>query len=252
MTQARSYKTRGIVLRARPLGEADRIVTMFSSERGKLSAVAKGVRRTKSHFAGRLEFGNECDFTMHRGRSLDVIVTAEIVRASWAQLVDPERFSVASLIAELIESFSEPDLALPDVYALLVGVLAAIAASDSPRALVPRFSLRLLCALGLEPPVDTCVRCARPLDVERAWADSESGGFACAACREPWRDLLELDRADLQNLAALAAPRGASQATLFARPRIASAIEAIIVHHLGRRPKAGLDILESVTRQSNA
>lgn len=232
------------MLRARPLGEADRIVTLFSTECGKLDAVAKGVRRAKSHFAGRLEFGNECAFTMHRGRSLDVIVSAEIIRSPWAQLVEPERFAVASLVAELVDAFSEPDLALPDVYALLAGVLGAIAASDAPRGLIPRFSLRLLSALGLEPPVDTCVRCGKPLDPARAWVDAAAGGFICEACRERWRDIPELDGADLANVKGLNAPRGSSLATVAARPRIAAAIDAIIVHHLGRLPKAGLTLVE--------
>ena len=239
---------RAIVLRARPLGEADRIVTMFSREGGKVSAVAKGVRRAKSHFAGRLEFGNECDLTMHRGRSLDVIVTAEIACSSWQRLVEPDRFSVASLVAELVDAFSEPDLALPEVYALLSGALAAIAASDAPRRLVPRFLLRLLSALGLEPPVDSCARCTRALGEVHAWSDPDSGGFICENCRERWRPLPELDAPDLRNLLALAAPRGTPGAALYARPRIAEAIEEIVVHHLGRRPKAGLTSAESVTR----
>lgn len=248
MTQARSYKTRAIVLRARPLGEADRIVTLFSSERGKIDAVAKGVRRAKSHLAGRLEFGCESALTMHHGRSLDIIVTADIVRAPWEQLVDPERFSVASLVAELVDAFCEPDLALPDVYGLLAGMIGAIAASDAPRALVPRFSLRLLSALGLEPPMDTCVRCGGALAQDRAWADPDAGGIICERCRERWRDLVEFDAADLANIAGLTAPRGDARAMLQARPRVAAAVDAIVVHHLGRRPKAGLTIVDSVTR----
>ena len=69
LTQPRAYKTRGVVLRGRQLGEADRIFTLFTSERGKLDAVAKGVRRPRSHLAGRLEFANECEFR-HASRSL--------------------------------------------------------------------------------------------------------------------------------------------------------------------------------------
>ena len=225
------------MLRARPLGEADRIIRLFTSERGKLDAVAKGVRRAKSHFAGRLEFGNECELQMHHGRSLDVIVNADIVRAPWERLVEPERFATAQLIAELVDAFCEPDLAVPEVYALLSGVLTAIAASETPRALVPRFSLRLLASLGVEPPVDTCIRCGKPLE-GHAWVDAQAGGFICAGCREGWRDLLELDAEDLQNLADLCAPRGASRAALVARPRVANAVEEVIVHHLGRKPKA--------------
>ena len=225
------------MLRARPLGEADRIIRLFTSERGKLDAVAKGVRRAKSHFAGRLEFGNECELQMHHGRSLDVIVNADIVRAPWERLVEPERFATAQLVAELVDAFCEPDLAVPEVYALLSGVLTAIAASETPRALVPRFSLRLLASLGIEPPTDTCIRCGKAFD-GRAWVDSQAGGFICAGCREAWRDLLELDAADLQNLADLCAPRGVARAALTARPRVASAVEDVVVYHLGRKPKA--------------
>ncbi len=226
------------MLRARPLGEADRILRLFTTERGKLDAVAKGVRRAKSHFAGRLEFGNECDLQMHRGRSLDVIVSADIVNAPWERLVDPERFSVAHLAVELIDAFCAPDLAMPEVYGLLAGMIGAIAASEDARTLVPRFSLRLLAALGIDPPIDACVRCGRAFEEERAWADPQAGGLIARCCREAWRELVELDAEDLRNLGAVAAPRGGGRAALSARPRVAAAVDEIVVHHLGRKPKA--------------
>ncbi|MDE2481348.1 MAG: DNA repair protein RecO [bacterium] len=228
------------MLRARPLGEADRIFTLLSTERGKMDAVGKGVRRAKSHLAGRLEFGNECELQMHRGRSLDVIVSADIVRSSWERLVAPERFAAAQLVAELIDAFCEPDLALPEVYALVDGMLRAIAASDEPRTLVPRFSLRLLAALGLEPPADACVRCGLAFDDARAFLDADVGGFICSSCRERWRDLIELDAEDLRNLAEVAAPRGSGRAAVRARPRVAAAVEQLIAHHLGRKPRTVL------------
>jgi DNA repair protein RecO (recombination protein O) len=226
------------VLRGRQLGEADRILTLFTLERGKLDAVAKGVRRARSHFAGRLEFLNECDFLMHRGRSLDVIVAAEIVRMRWARLVEPERYVVAAVVAELVDSFCEPDLALPDVYALLVGVIAAIASSPSPRGVLPRFSLRLLEMLGLAPPLTTCVRCGAPLGTGTLWLDAEAGGVVDGACRERWRDLPELDDSDLANLRALARPKESGGAAVVATPRSTAAVEELVAHHLGKRPKA--------------
>src|SRR5215469_6800563 len=109
MVQTRSYKTNAVVLRGRNLGEADRIFTLFTSERGKLDAVAKGVRRTKSQFAGRLEFLTEAAFTMHGGRSLDVITGATILHSEWERLVEPKCFAAAGLVAELIDAFCEPD-----------------------------------------------------------------------------------------------------------------------------------------------
>jgi len=231
------------VLRGRQLGEADRIYTLFTTERGKLDAVAKGVRRAKSHFAGRLEFGNECEFGMHRGRSLDVIVSAEIVHAPWSRLVEPARFATASAAAELVEAFCEPDLALPEIYELLTGMLAAAETSAQPPELLPRFSARLLDLLGLAPPPDACVRCTRVLAPGTAWLDAQAGGLIDERCRERWRDLPELDEHDRANFRALWMPKGAS-ATARATPRVARAVEDLLAHHLGRRPRAGAHLAE--------
>jgi DNA repair protein RecO (recombination protein O) len=234
------------VLRGRQLGEADRIFTLFTSERGKLDAVAKGVRRPKSHLAGRMEFGNECEFGMHRGKSLDVIVSAHIVHAPWSKLVEPERFAAASLVAELIDAFCEPDLALPEVYELLTAMIAAIERSPIPRELLPRFSLRLLDVLGLAPPTDACVRCGRALAPTVSWVDAQAGGLIDEACRERWRDLPEFDARDLENFRALSVPKGERAPALRATPRVARAVEDLLAHHLGRRPKAGAHLSEFV------
>ncbi|HEV3092822.1 MAG TPA: DNA repair protein RecO [Candidatus Cybelea sp.] len=242
-TPPRTYKTRGIVLRGRQLSEADRIVTFFTLERGKVDAVAKGVRRMRNHLAGRLELASECELLMHRGRSLDVIVSADLVRAPWSTLVEPGRFAVVSVIAETVDAFCEPDLALPDVYELLAGVLAAASASPDPRALLPRFSLRLLDMLGLAPPLDRCVRCGAELSAGGVWLDAEAGGIIDAACRERWRDLPELEGGDLENLRALAQPKGkGAGAALHARPAAAEAVEELVAHHLGRRLKAAAQL----------
>jgi DNA repair protein RecO (recombination protein O) len=237
LTQPRAYKTRGVILRGRQLGEADRIFTLFTLERGKVDAVAKGVRRARSHFAGRLELFNECDFMMHRGRSLEVIVSAEIRVAPWLRLVEPGRYAVASVVAELIDAFCEPDLALPDVYELLTGAIGALAATASPRDLLPRFSLRLLEMLGLAPPLENCVRCGRALPSGSAWLDAESGGVVDSECKERWRDMPELEAQDLENLRALSRPKR-ERATLRATPAAAAAIDELVAHHLGKRPKA--------------
>jgi len=228
-----------VILRGRQLGEADRIVTLFTLERGKLDAVAKGVRRPRSHLGGRVEPFNECDFLMHRGRSLDVIVSAEIRNAHWSALVEPQRYGVATLLAELLDAFCEPDLALPDVYELLVGAIAALAGSDAPRSLLPRFSLRLLEMLGLAPPLEQCVGCGAPLGPGILWLDAQAGGLVDAPCRERGRELPELDERDVTNLRALARPKGNGPgAALLATPRAAAAVDELIAHHLGKRPKA--------------
>lgn len=243
----RSYKTSAVILRGRTYGEADRILTLFTKERGKIDAIAKGSRRTKSHLAGRLEFGNEVQLGMHRGRNLDVVVSADIEDAHWQRLVQPERFAAANVIVEMVDAFCEPDLAQPDVYALLTAALGAIGRSDDSLSLLPRFSMRLLDALGLAPPVDSCIHCGKAFAGGTAWLDAEQGGFGCEACRVTWREVPSLDADDVHNLQAIAAaPGGAVTPAMRATRRVAQAIEALVNHHLGRRPKAGVHALEFV------
>ncbi len=237
--QERSYKARGIVLRARNLGEADKIYTLFTNTDGKIDAVAKGVRRPRSQVAGKLEFMSEATLTLHRGRSLDVITSAEIARAHWAAITAPGGFATAHLLAELVDAFCETHLPMPEVFDLLRGVLRALGAASEPAALVPRFELRLLGALGYAPASDACVRCDDPLEATPAWADLEAGGLACERCRPHRADAFALAPSDVANFRSLGAARGdAVRASATATPSSARAVDAFVTWHLGKRPKS--------------
>ncbi len=226
-------------MRSRNLGEADRIYTLFTSTSGKLDAVGKGSRRPKSQLGGRLQILTEATLILHRGRNLDVISSAQIVRSHWLALVEPDRFASASLLAEIVDAFCEPDLAIPDIYALLSGAAAALAASNAPGSLVPRFELRLLDALGLAPPADRCVRCGVDFDEHGAWLDVDAGGLACERCGGARGDANRLDAADIANFRAVGAPRGGPvAAATLATPRTARAVDELITYHLGKRPKS--------------
>ena len=251
MSQQRAYRTSGIVLRARNLGEADKILTLFTTERGKMDAVAKGVRRQKSALSGRLEFMSEATLSLHRGRNLDVITGAEIRYSHFDAIVKPNAFAAASMIAELIDAFCEPDLAVPQIYDLLSTVLRAFASQDEPLLLIPRFQLRLLDALGLAPPCNACLRCSAPLEGVGAWLDLDSGGLAGIECRVSWMSVVDLDADDVRNFRGLAVAKGSTERPeLYARQNVAKAVEAIISYHLGRRPKAGAHASEFVTPAS--
>ncbi|MDQ6933484.1 MAG: DNA repair protein RecO [Candidatus Eremiobacteraeota bacterium] len=246
MSSERSYKTTAFVLRGHNLGEADKIYTLFTASRGKLDAIAKGVRRTKSHFAGRLEFMSETTLTLHRGRNLDVITSAEIVHSSWDMVVRPATFVAAHAMAEVVNAFCEPDLAQPDIYALLTAAVWSFHKTEDVRPLLPRFYLRLLDALGLAPPSGACVRCGGNLS--SAWVDLESGGLACMDCRVARQDVIDMTPRDVENFQALGAPKGGGariSGTATATSR--RAIEAFLYHHLGKRPKAGVSAEEFVT-----
>jgi DNA repair protein RecO (recombination protein O) len=235
----RTYTTDAIVLRARNLGEADKIFTLFTRSSGKVDAVGKGVRRTKSALGGRLELLTESTMTLHRGRSLDIITSAVTVRSHWAGLIEPRALAAASLIAEIVDMFCEPELPLDEIYALLSNASLAIAGSNAPAALVPRFELRLLHALGLAPPDDACIRCGGPFNERGAWVDVDAGGLGCEGCYGARGDMHALDAADVENFRALGAPRASGlRASINATPKVARAVDDLVTYHLGRRPKA--------------
>jgi len=233
----RSSSTDALVLRARPLGEADRVYTLLTRARGKVDAVAKGVRRPRSSMSGRLEPLAEVRVALHKGRSLDVITEARTLKSYWTGLARPDALATASLFAETVDLFCEPDLALPEIYALLAGAIGAVAQSDAPATLVPRFQLRLLHALGLAPAGDACVRCGEGFNEHGAWLDLEAGGLGCERCYGARGDAHALDAADVANFRALGAERG-SGAALIATMQVARAADDIVTWHLGRRPKA--------------
>jgi len=235
----RSASTDAIVLRARPLGEAGRVYTLLTRERGKIDAVAKGVRRPKSATGGRLQPLAEVRVALHRGRSLDVITEVRTIASHWNGLVRPDAFATVSLFAETVDLFCEPELPLPEIYALLAGAVAAVAASDAPATLIPRFQLRLLDALGLAPAADACVRCGADFDDHGAWLDLESGGLGCERCYGARGGADALGAADVANFRALGAARGSgSGAARTATAKVARAVDELITWHLGRRPKA--------------
>ena len=104
--RARTYSTEGVVIRQSDLGEADRIVTVFTQDLGKIRVVAKGVRRPKSRVGGHLELLCQVAFTAAYGRSLDVVTEAQTQRTFSALSRDLERLSQAVYMCDLLDAFT--------------------------------------------------------------------------------------------------------------------------------------------------
>ena len=274
MTSLKTYRVEAFVLRLRPLGEADRALTLFSRERGKLHAVAKGARNTHSKFAGRLDFFRHALLTLHSGRSLDVVTGvsslagAQRAAAVWRHFVQPEVFALTSYVAEVTDALSEPDLAVPVLFALLCELEGAIAAGVSVGALGPAVDLRLLGAFGLSPELDACARCGtalgeRPLAGGRATLSPASGGLVCRRCAIEERDGTGRERiqgsslhASATELRALRAMRTMTLADVAAHAELAGLrriTRAFVEYHLGRRSKSlSVDDARSRRRAASA
>jgi DNA repair protein RecO (recombination protein O) len=128
------YRDDGVVLRTQKLGEADRIITLLTRHNGRVRAVAKGVRRTKSRFGARLEPFTHVDVMVHPGRSLDVITQAEVIRAYGTALVsDYPKYTAGTAMLETAERFTpvEKEPAIRQ-FLLLIGGLRALGDAVDP------------------------------------------------------------------------------------------------------------------------
>jgi DNA repair protein RecO (recombination protein O) len=156
------YRDDGIVLRTHKLGEADRIVTLLGRRTGRVRAVAKGVRRTKSRFGARLEPFTHVDLQLYTGRSLDVITQAETLRPYGEPLAaDYPRYTTGTAMLETAERFTpvEKEPALRQ-FLLLVGGLRALGEGvHDPRLVLDAYLLRSLAVAGYAPALDECAIC---------------------------------------------------------------------------------------------
>jgi DNA repair protein RecO (recombination protein O) len=159
------YRDDGIVLRTQKLGEADRIITVLGRSTGRVRAVAKGIRRTKSRFGARLEPFTHVDLMLHPGRSLDVITQAEVIRPYGEPLAgDYPRYTAGVAMLETAERFTpvEKEPALRQLL-LLIGALRALGEGEhDPRLVLDAFLLRSLAVAGYAPALEECARCGAP------------------------------------------------------------------------------------------
>ncbi|HEY1319121.1 MAG TPA: DNA repair protein RecO, partial [Streptosporangiaceae bacterium] len=184
------YRDDGIVLRTQDLGEADRIVTILTRRNGRVRAVGKGVRRTKSRFGARLEPFTHVDLLLYTGRSLDIITQADTIRPYGEPLwSDYPRYTSGTAMLETTERFTpeEKEPALRQ-FLLLVGGLRALGEGrHSARLVLDAFLLRSLAVAGYAPALRECAVCGTPDEPagdggSRVFAIA-AGGLTCRNCR---------------------------------------------------------------------
>ncbi len=235
------YRDRGVVLRTYRLGEADRIVVLMTAGRGKVRAVAKGVRKTGSRFGGRLEPASHVDLLLYEGRQLDVVNTADAVEQFRGIRDDLNLVRDAFALLEVVDQVAQEGEANVRLYTMLVGALRTLAERPSP-LVVAGFYWKLLAVEGTAPLLDSCVRCGRPAvgddAVEVVAMDMVEGGVICRNCqpggggrRAVSPQALDLIRRILGGdlAGALAAPPGATAA------EVTDLATAAVEGHIERR-----------------
>ena len=178
------YRDEAIVLRTQKLGEADRIITLLARRTGRVRAVAKGVRRTKSRFGARLEPFTHVDLQLYAGRSLDIVTQAETLRPYGERLTgDYPRYTAGVAMLETAERFTpeEKEPALRQ-FLLLVGGLRTLGAREhDPRLVLDAYLLRSLAVAGYAPSLEECAMCGTVL---RGPAGAGAGAAQAGAAQD--------------------------------------------------------------------
>jgi DNA repair protein RecO (recombination protein O) len=240
------YRERGVVLRTIKLGEADRIVTFLTEGRGKVRAVAKGIRKPKSRFGARLEPTSHVALQLYEGRNLDVVTQVETIAAHRPLREGYEVFTQAVAMLEATDAVAQERQANIPLYRMLVGALGTLAEAPVP-AVAVAFFWKLLSLEGFHPVLEACATCDGPIPAGGATFDLMEGGVVCLTCAGPGAPVVRPGA-----LAVVSRILGGGLRGVLAEPPGPALAEAeslalrALEHHLERRLRSGAILLTTM------
>lgn len=165
------------------LGEADRILTIFTPNFGKLRVVAKGVRKVTSRLSGHVELFTRSQMVLARGRNLDIVTQSETVDAFRPMREDLSRVAHAYYAAEMLDRLTPDALENYPAYKLLVEAFQLLSTDSDPDRVLRWYEMQFLGYLGYAPEMTRCVECRNELTPVVNSFSPALGGVVCAACR---------------------------------------------------------------------
>jgi DNA repair protein RecO (recombination protein O) len=183
MSAPHVYKTEAIVLRHQKLGEADKVLRLYTPSLGKLDVVAKGVRRPNSRKSGHVEVLSRTSLLIARARTLDLVTQGEGIESFATLRTDLQRLSRALYCAELVDRFSAERIENYPLYCLLLDTLHRLAERDDLDLISCYFELHLLELNGYRPQLQSCTICHSALAPVVNYFSPAAGGVVCSACR---------------------------------------------------------------------
>jgi DNA repair protein RecO (recombination protein O) len=201
-----AHTTTAIVLRAVSYGESDRVVTLFGRTTGRVSALARGARKSQRRFAGGLGMGSvgEISIRERAGAELLTLETFDVTALHASFGTDVARMAHAGYVCELASKLCAPRQVELAVYDWLASFLDLLDQGGASAERLRVFELGLLARLGFGPMVESCAACggerSGPPPVDYRW-DPDRGGAVCASCGRSGRPLREQVRATLVRLA---------------------------------------------------
>ena len=177
-----TLKVEAVVLRHSDYGEADRLLTIFTREQGKLRAIAKGVRKMQSRKAGHLEPFTQVALMLAQGHDLWIVTQAEAIESLQPLREDLTRIGYAGYVVELLDRFTYEEGQNWQLYQLLVETLKRLSQEEEAFVPVRYYEMRLLDLLGFRPMLFECALCGKTIQPEDQYFSAERGGVLCPDC----------------------------------------------------------------------
>ncbi len=181
-TADRLYRCDAIVLARMDFGEADRIITLYSRQHGKLRVIAKGARRPLSRLGPHLEYFTRSRLMLSKGRDLDIVTGADTTEGHLGIRDDLQAFGHASHMVEILARLTEDRQENAAVFDLLASSLQLLADGVDPFHVTRHYELALLTLLGYRPELYRCVECQSVLGPAPHQMVYGLGGYLCGHC----------------------------------------------------------------------
>lgn len=239
-----SEKTFAIVLRVVEFSESSCVVTLFTRDFGKISALAKGARRPKSPFESAIDLLAVCRIVfLHKSSDvLDLLTEAKLERRFRAATRDLSRLYAGYYVAELLQQFTDFGDPHPELYHLADWSLVCLDGDAHVMTTVLRFEIMLLRLLGYLPSLEACVVCGKPQDVTgRVLFGHLAGGVLCQSCRVGQRQVVSLSGNVLEAFKQLASGEFGTSSRYQVERRVCGELRGLLNHYisnlLGRPPR---------------
>ncbi|MCL5039404.1 MAG: DNA repair protein RecO [Firmicutes bacterium] len=241
-----SYRAEALVLKSQDLNEADKLLTLFSLEDGKIRAVARGARRSRNRLLAPSQPFSHSHLLLFPGKGLDTVSQGEITESFRSLREDLTKMVFSSYAAELVDEFSQERDKSPAVFYLLLEFFRFLSQDKPPEIGLRFFQLQLLTSVGFRPELGQCVNCGAVLDGGAKSAppafSPALGGVLCPRCSREAEKVMGLSAGGLASLQFLLTATWPTLSRFRPQPEqmaeLERLLEAYIDERLEKRPRA--------------
>jgi DNA repair protein RecO (recombination protein O) len=249
----RQYRVTAIVLKRTDVGEADRLLTLLTPQRGKLRVVAKGARKPSSRKTGHVELFNCVELQIAVAREIDIVTQAQTLEPFLPLRGDLDRLSYAYYFAELVDRFVREESEQGEVFPLMLDALHWLEETRHLGRTARFFEMQLLDTLGYRPQLQVCIHSKEALLPEENFFSPEAGGILKPQYRDAYRDSISVPVNALKVLRYLQTSSFNQLEQLKLSAQVEAEVEAILHYyltHLLERNLKSVDFLNTLKHNS--